>query len=1060
MSGVVKAVASILSFALPGIGGILFGIVSNLVLGLIGTALFGKPKKPKPAGSQGSGITTTVRSAEEPRRIIIGERVVGGALAFAATGAVSGDTIRDLHLVLALCEGEVAELSDVYFDAILSSDAQFIANGSGSFALSKHVGTDDQAADAALVAAMPTQWTTAHRLRGVAYLYAKLVWANSPLVWSTGIPNITVRVRGRLIEDPRVSLTRYTRNPALAVRFYLLLSASRGGFGEAADNIDEASFAAAANACDEVVSIAGDAQAVSSVSAADDTITLSGNAHAFALGDRVQVSVASGGTIPAGLAPTTDYWWTTTSGRDPNKPVTGKLSASYADALAGTYIDITSAGSGTLTLTRNGQVRYTCDAVLQLDRPPAEIIEDLLSSMAGQLVFAQGTWRCFAGVARAASGTLTVGDLRGPVVVQPRVTRRELFNAVRGTIPDATRFDQDTSFPPVVNDTYAAQDGGAQIFRDIELPCTTSPLRAQRIAKIHLERARQAITVRAPLNWSGLAHACGDILEVTDAALGWTDKEFEVVEWSLAEGGGVDLMLQEYSGTVYDWNDGLATRIDPAPDTTLPTWSDVSEPGLALDDDFVTMSNGTLINRLLINVTLPADEFVIRYEVQYRPASETEWRPLPDNAVEVLGVEDDVEYDARVRAINTLGAQSDWVEASRTVVGQSEAPADVADFAVNILGDTAFLTWTANTDRDLSHYRVRFTPGLTETSWGNTIDIVPQVSRAATSVQVPAMVGTYMIKAVDFRGHESESPAVSVSTVAALTGLNVVETLAEQSGSPNWTGTKDDVVVVDDALRIGATGGTNWDDIGAEGSPTLTWDEIEGSWDTAGGPLEGIYTFGPIDLGAVYTSRLTAAMTVTGADLVNVWDDREGLWDETAGLWDGEVTSRTNVRLEVSTAGFGAAAEPTAGLWLLPFGPMRLAGAESAIEWGPWRPFIVGDYTARHLRFRAILSTEARHLTPVVSALSVSVDMPDRIDSARNLMSDPAGSAIVFSPAFRATPAIGITAFALQEGENFEITDESATGFTITFYAPGSPSVGVARRYDWFARGYGRETVV
>lgn len=53
----------------------------------------------------------------------------------------------------------------------------------------------------------------------------------------------------------------------------------------------------------------------------------------------------SGGALPAGLATLTDYWMIRTSA------TTARLATSYANAVAGTYVDITGAGTGTHTLT-------------------------------------------------------------------------------------------------------------------------------------------------------------------------------------------------------------------------------------------------------------------------------------------------------------------------------------------------------------------------------------------------------------------------------------------------------------------------------------------------------------------------------------------------------------------------------------------------------------------------------------------------------------------------------------------------------------------------------------
>lgn len=67
-------------------------------------------------------------------------------------------------------------------------------------------------------------------------------------------------------------------------------------------------------------------------------------AHGFQLGQVVQVS-NSGGALPTGLSASTDYFVIPINGD------TFYLATSYNNAIAGTHIDITGAGSGTNTVT-------------------------------------------------------------------------------------------------------------------------------------------------------------------------------------------------------------------------------------------------------------------------------------------------------------------------------------------------------------------------------------------------------------------------------------------------------------------------------------------------------------------------------------------------------------------------------------------------------------------------------------------------------------------------------------------------------------------------------------
>lgn len=111
------------------------------------------------------------------------------------------------------------------------------------------LGTDDQAAFADLITQFPGVWTADHRGRGVAYLVAELDY--DPDVYPNGPPRVSVVPRGTdQVFDPRTGLTGYSENPALLMRWYLLHPL---GGRRKPSQIDEASFIAAANVCDQVV---------------------------------------------------------------------------------------------------------------------------------------------------------------------------------------------------------------------------------------------------------------------------------------------------------------------------------------------------------------------------------------------------------------------------------------------------------------------------------------------------------------------------------------------------------------------------------------------------------------------------------------------------------------------------------------------------------------------------------------------------------------------------------------------------------------------------------------
>ena len=111
------------------------------------------------------------------------------------------------------------------------------------------MGSDSQAARADLIADFPALWTTAHRLRGCAYARIDLTYSQD--VFPSGVPNFSADISGAdTVVDTRTSSTGWSANPAMLARWYALHPL---GGRRTTDQIDEASFIAAANVCDTSV---------------------------------------------------------------------------------------------------------------------------------------------------------------------------------------------------------------------------------------------------------------------------------------------------------------------------------------------------------------------------------------------------------------------------------------------------------------------------------------------------------------------------------------------------------------------------------------------------------------------------------------------------------------------------------------------------------------------------------------------------------------------------------------------------------------------------------------
>ncbi len=672
---------------------------------------------------------------------------------------------------------------------------------------------------------------------------------------------------------------------------------------------------------------------------------------------------------------------------------------------------VTLAGGGT-------QNRYEVHGTFNTNQSPKQVLEQLLTACGGTIHFANGKFHLKVAKYVAPTITLDEDNLRGAISLQTRRSARDNYNAVKGVFapfsanPDG-KFYVPTDYPAYVSSTFVTEDGGDTKFLDYDLPFTTDPAMAQRLAKIALFRNRQQITMTMPCTISAFKLAVGDTVMVTNDRLGFSSKVFEVSEWSLAVDVGandqpvigVDLTLRELNSAVFDWD---ADEQDFITDNTnLPDPFALPAPTVTTDENVVTINQQPVaVIEVTASSTTPQ---VVNFEAQYKESTDSTYIGLGYSSsgfFTIPNVKSDVTYDIRVRGIGSI-SRTAFTDVQHTVSGKADDPSDVTNFSVNIVGQQADLSWTPVTDADLSHYIIRHSPLTTGATYNNTRAIVKKVSRPANTTVVPAMTGTYFCKAVDKFGRVSQNAASSIALVDAINGFNFVDNVVEHTA---FTGTKTDVIVIDDKLQLDTSN---------------LFDSVAGNFDDAAGLFDGgtgfivssgTYDFANyIDLTATYTGTVDATVKVSQIS-------------QHSGT---PVSGATDVDLYVSTTTDDPAGSPT---------------------WTAYRPFIVGNYTARALRFRAELSTTESDETPAIEELSAEVQLPTRTESDSDIQSGTGAKAITFTTPFKTLLAVSISVGDMQSGDYYAITSKSATGFTIAFYDSGNSAVD--RLFDYVATGF------
>lgn len=663
--------------------GLLAG-ASSLVLSGLSSALAPKPKSPDLSAFsslKAGSITRQVRQPITPRRMVYGEMRVSGPYAF--IGSTSQNEY--LHFILMMASHEVDQIGEIWVND--ESVPMDYFNGSGDVTAGKYAGymrlvkyngTDTQGADPTMVSAFP-EWTANHRLQGIAYVYVRLKYNRD--VWAGGIPNISAWIRGKKVID-----TRGTADPAWSHNAMLILNDyltdTSLGVAVSSGDIDSDFVDSGANTCEEFVTTSSVTHTITAIATGTEIISLDGDTLKFQTGDRVTFD--STGTLPGGITDETTDYFVIPYQRIGTPRI--KVAASYEDAIAGIAVNLTSAGTGDITIIKNAEPRYSAGGVIDSDAEPQEAITGILTAMAGKAIYSGGRWRLLAGKYETPTIAFDEDDLAGPIIVQTKTSRRDRFNRVYGTYTSPLNNGQPMDYPLVKNDTYAAQDG-AVIGTPFDLPFTQRPHTAQRLAKVKLETARQEIIFSGRFKLSAFKVQVGDNVLMNNDTYGWVDKPFEVVEWALqieeTEGAAIpyiEMRLKETASTIYDWNNGEETAVDPAPNTTLPDVFNVSAPtGLTFDSFPVTTLAGDVIFRIILSWDPHPDTFVLEggeFEIQYKLSSEVEYKPsfFVDgniNLSEIVQGSIGVEYDLRIRAVNNVGVRSNWQPLTGIIAGSS-----------------------------------------------------------------------------------------------------------------------------------------------------------------------------------------------------------------------------------------------------------------------------------------------------------------------------------------------------------------------------------------------------
>jgi len=129
---------------------------------------------------------------------------------------------------------------------------------------------------------------------------------------------------------------------------------------------------------------------------------------------------------------------------------------------------------------------------------------------------------------------------------------------------------------------------------------------------------------------------------------------------------------------------------------------------------------------------------------------------------------------------------------------------------------------------------------------------------------------------------------------------------------------------------------------------------------------------------------------------------------------------------------------------------IQIAAAYDDI-FGEWQDFVAGQYHGRKFKFRAILSSLSPNVVAKLDDFTISVDVPDIVETGTSIIVPEGGLHINFEKYFHIVPNLQVTILNKTQGDDEFITNLNEKGFDICLKNGDQP---VLKNINFVAQGY------
>lgn len=732
--------------------------------------------------------------------VIYGRRRVGSTLAFMHT---ADNRSKDLFVVYALSVGEIdqIELDTIEINGVSIKDPKVfrqgyyagsdkISSGAGSLCTASqignvqesnaggsgtdparryrmvfnaHHGADDQTVDPMLNASVGTQWTSNHRMRGIAYLACSFEYDSRGMFSS--IPQLTVVCRGKKLYDPRKdgsisggtgshrydtpSTFEWSDNATLCLLDYMRDNEYGKGLAESTINLQTFQTAATtAESLKDTPDYDG-SYAASVFSGTSGTNVLNVDASTW---DTLKIGGFMNLKDSGGNTDFTDNEIIDASRWQPYDSST-VYQAILRNALTSSYTN------------ESGQIlvkveRFHCNGVIDTNKNVLENTKELLSNMRGILNYIDGKYEITLEDTASSSFTVTddhiISDNGITVTYEDKSQKSnkvvvQFFNALK-------KYEMDTA--TVLHDAspnFTSDDGGEELEQVVEFPFIVNKYVAYNMGKAILARSRNQMTISFTAVPELYKVKVGDVITVSYTPVGFTGKLFRIESMTLQPDGLIGIQAIEYLD-IYTWEAPPQENIEPLV-TPVADFAVKPPAGLAFTD-----SGSSSTGRAFLTWSEPTDFPNYEYRVNLVDSSSNKLvnRIVDTEFVDLEYLPVGSNYVASVSSINSVGQESDAATLTFSVTTEPVATTDVKNDAITTvkIDDLAVTNAKIN---DLNATKI--TAGTIDTARLNVSDIISTGNIIVTGDNVSTL--TNNAGYVDSSGAASAAP---VQSVAGATG--------------------------------------------------------------------------------------------------------------------------------------------------------------------------------------------------------------------------------------------------------------------------------------------------